>query len=762
MPAIRPLLLSPALSLAVCLAAAFAAGPALAASGDTTADRVLGQPDLTSSLPNRVDARGLGGPLGVAIDTSVVPNRVYVADGFNHRVLGWRNEAALRNGAPADLVIGQPDFESYLCHGGGGPTASTLCSVTQLAVDGAGNLYVADPESNRVLEYDSPFTTDAVADRVFGQGGSFTGTDDCFLSDFETPDYFCHPWGVAVDHAGGLYIADPINNCRLLYYATPLVAGTVPRILRSPDGCGLGTGFTDPLFLTVDAAGNLWVTDTTGVYEFDRPLATDLLPDRIFGLTTLACAPGVDDLCRPAMVAIDGAGTVYLADTGNNRVLVYDAPLATDIVPDRVIGQPDFASTACNAGGLSAQSLCGPWGLALDGDGDLWVAEESNNRVLEIPSPGTGTAARRVLGQVRFDENGVDMVDPAGLFIPTGVAIDKSVSPNRLWVADALNHRVLGWRDVSSLRSGQPADVVVGQPGFFRSGCNTGGRSARSLCASESPGASDYLRLAVDRRGNLWVTDPGNNRVLGYDDPFATDTVADRVIGQRGFAAGECNAGGLSAASLCRPADVALDHRGDLYIADAGNNRVLRFDAPPARDAVADTVWGQHGSFTTGDCNRGGVSARSLCVPVGVEIDGAGRLYVVDFNGRLLGFRDARSGDDTADLVLGGSFTRSTCNSGGISARTLCTPTAVTAGPDGDLYVVDSGNNRVLRFDAPWRRFRATRVFGQGGSFTSDQIFRGGITADSLGSPFDAAVDEEGDLYVVDAIASRVLIYEAP
>src|SRR6266436_2028507 len=81
----------------------------------TIGDRVLGQVDFTQSTPSLVDARGLSNPVAVAIDTSASPNRIYVADSDNERVLGWNDAAAFANGAPADLVIGQPDFVSSVC-----------------------------------------------------------------------------------------------------------------------------------------------------------------------------------------------------------------------------------------------------------------------------------------------------------------------------------------------------------------------------------------------------------------------------------------------------------------------------------------------------------------------------------------------------------------------------------------------------------------------------------------------------------------------
>src|SRR5271156_1764581 len=150
-------------------------GAMVLASG-TTGDRVLGQFDFTHTTPNLVDARGLFTPHAVAIDTSAAPNRIYAADADNNRVLGWNNASSFANGAPADLVIGQPDFISSKC---GTASASSLCAPVSVAVDKSGNLYVADSSNSRVLEYANPFVAcsntfpcvGGPAHLVFGQGG---------------------------------------------------------------------------------------------------------------------------------------------------------------------------------------------------------------------------------------------------------------------------------------------------------------------------------------------------------------------------------------------------------------------------------------------------------------------------------------------------------------------------------------------------------------------------------------------------------------
>src|SRR5262249_19685208 len=132
------------------------ATPSFAATGDTIADTELGQVDFTHNAVNGIDGASLNAPTMVAVDRSSIPNHLYAADFSNSRVLGWNNAASFASGAPADLVIGQPDFASSAANNGG-VTASSLNSPSGVAVDSHGNLYVSDFNNNRALEYNAPF-----------------------------------------------------------------------------------------------------------------------------------------------------------------------------------------------------------------------------------------------------------------------------------------------------------------------------------------------------------------------------------------------------------------------------------------------------------------------------------------------------------------------------------------------------------------------------------------------------------------------------
>ena len=143
-------------AVAAALVLATMRGVLRAGVGALSADRVLGQIDFIKSAVNFVDPIGMDAPAGVAIDQAA--GHVLVADTQNNRVLGWKSIAAFVSGGAADLVIGQPDFNSSGCNQNApAPDATSLCQPIGVAVDGSHNVYVGDTQNNRVLVFADPF-----------------------------------------------------------------------------------------------------------------------------------------------------------------------------------------------------------------------------------------------------------------------------------------------------------------------------------------------------------------------------------------------------------------------------------------------------------------------------------------------------------------------------------------------------------------------------------------------------------------------------
>ena len=354
-----------------------------------------------------------------------------------------------------------------------------------------------------------------------------------------------------------------------------------------------------------------------------------------------------------------------------------------DAVADVVYGQLGiFSTNALNQGGRSADSLWAPAGVAADRDGNLYVADNGNSRILFYPEGST--TATRVYGQLESFTTGFGNIggrpSPDNLLFPEGIALDAD---GNLYVADRNNNRVLFYEAGSTT-----ASRVYGQNGNFTTNLTNGGNTPASANGLFAP-----YDVLPDADGNLYVADAGNNRVLFF--PAGTTTPA-RIYGQHGdYTTYDVNKGGRSADTFFTPRSLALDSKGNLYVADRNNNRVLMF---PPESTTAIRVYGQGGNFTTG----GPVfSATGLAGPEGVALDRHDNLYVVEVGSHRVLFFPADS--TTATHVFGqdGSFTTGTPNKGGISADSLSQPRSVVVDRIGNLYVADVLNHRVLKFNRP-------------------------------------------------------------
>jgi sugar lactone lactonase YvrE len=235
-------------------------------------------------------------------------------------------------------------------------------------------------------------------------------------------------------------------------------------------------------------------------------------------------------------VAIDKSGALWVADSGNNRVLRFKAPFTANKSADIVIGQTDFISNACPT--ATAASLCTPNGLDFDSSGVLYVADSQNHRILGFKTIKTGASATVELGHpaaTAFTSNTPNDGGPSAksLFVPLGIGID---SKNRIWVADSFNNRVV--RFDSTFHNGDPAVLVLGQADFVQTSAN---RAATTAANTLSNPQIIYVRNS----GDVWVGDANNNRNTRFMSTFKNGMNSIMVLGQPDFAQNLPNQGNL-------------------------------------------------------------------------------------------------------------------------------------------------------------------------------------------------------------------------
>lgn len=728
---------------------------------------------------NQATLAGMNYPQGVVVDGA---GHLFVADSSNNRVLGWPSVAALANGQPATLVIGQPNGGVVRANSGRLYTSpcddTTLSNPTGLAVDAAGNLYIADTNNHRVVRVAPPFAqtgTRVVFSTVWGH-------DDALLcrpnrGAGAAANTLSSPIGVALQElAGGakfLYVADS-GNSRVLQYdlsqTDPVALGTADRLWGQPDytypfpysgGGPTNANFNQPAALAVLADGTLAVSD----YGSHRVLIFPPVAGQTYAAAAATVVVGqstasanspnqgnytasATSLYTPRDVVLTGSASgleLLVADFGNNRVLAFSGVVANGAAvyapaATKVAGQTALTANRANNPVPGLATLNGPAGMHAPGGslGTLWVTDGINNRLLRFgPLGAAGTAANLVIGQLAADRIAVNGPGaPGGLYQPAGLAIDARAGDRRLYVVDSSNHRVLAWRNYRTYQPGRLPDRVIGQPDL-NSVARNQGLAAPTAATLNDPGA-----IAVDANGNLIVADRGNNRVLRFPDPFAAagPYSANLVLGQAGFTTATPNLNrGITdpnapchrpagkqtdECALWNPGGVAVDG-STVWVADQLNHRLLRYDTL-ANGAPASRVVGRTETYTV----PGSIPART-------------GLSFYD-NGLVL--PTAR----TVGFPVGLAF----CGS------PACVPPGLTAAKF--LWVADGGNNRVLGFDVSnpdmTTALTAARMSGEPDFVTRS----GGTSAIFYTFPSALALTPAGDLFIADTGNGRVLGVPAP
>lgn len=329
---------------------------------------------------------------------------------------------------------------------------------------------------------------------------------------------------------------------------------------------------------------------------------------------------------HPRGLAIDAAGNIHIADTDNWRIRrVSSSGMISTVAGNGIPGYSGDGGPALSA------SLSDVTGVALDAAGNLYIADAGNRRIRRVAPNGTiSTVAGS--GVQGFSGDG----GPAALATlnrPTSVLVDPA---GNLYIADSSNHRI---RRVSP---GGTITTVAGNglAGFGGDGGPAGGASLMFP-----------LGLALDRSGNLYIADADNNRVRRVSPSGVITTAAGNGLG--GFAG---DGGPATAASLNLPEDVAVDAAGNLFIADAGNNRIRKVDP----SGVISTVAGTGADGFSGD--GGPAIDAMLNFPWGLALDGAGGVLAADrANNRIRKISASLSGPPLlpdSSTVNGASFAR--------------------------------------------------------------------------------------------------------
>ncbi|KAK3604998.1 hypothetical protein CHS0354_000663 [Potamilus streckersoni] len=348
--------------------------------------------------------------------------------------------------------------------------------------------------------------------------------------------------------------------------------------------------------------------------------------------------------------------------------------------------------------------------------------------------------AEDVIGKKSFTDNTTPSVSKFNFGRVSAVVVDTLNS--KVYVADQTNNRVLRYSRSKFVLNGEP-EIVIGQVDF---NSNISGTTRTTL--------SQPSGLAVNSRGDLYVSDFYNNRILRFNSAHLitlNNAPADELIGQTDFSV---SSSGTSATSLNNPSGVAIDEQGNVFVSDLMNNRVLKYNQTSSSlNSTASVVFGQN-DFTS---HLAGTSSSKLRNPSGITVKN-GALFVADRqNNRVLKFNStSTTNGSAATVVLGKSTFTSYSVEPKITASNMRSPSNVYLDSKNRLYVSEYDGNRVLRFyhgvNAPSGE-RADLVFGQN-SFLTDA---NGTAPNKLSQPSGMFIDDYGRLFLADGGNGRVL-----
>ncbi len=518
--------------------------------------------------------------------------------------------------------------------------------------------------------------------------------------------------------AVGLALFAPLTYGQ--YYVASTVAGNGQVQFQGAGGPALSASLISPRNVAVDAAGNIFVGDTYYHQVFRINAAGTIAVVAGTGKQGFSGDGGPATLAQldtPAGMVVDAAGNLFIADSANGRIR-------------KVTPEGNISTVA---------AISGPTGIAVDPAGILYVSQIASNTVRRVLLDGTSSVLAGTGTAGYFADGGPATL--AGLFQPSGVELDAA---GNLFVADSGNRRVrkITPQGIISTVAGNGAAGVTGDGGpataasldgpadlaiskdntlYISDGASGRVRSVNGdgvISRVTASGFGGLSGIAVDNQGNVFIGVNASRQVMkiaGQNVTAIAGIVPSRVAGDNVPA---------TSTSLLVPFGVAVDATGTLYLSDSADNRIRKVSDAGIISTVA-------GSGIYGGTN-GSVAVAEIGAPRGLTFDPLGNLFT----------------------ATGLFNVRKVTPSGVVStiAANLFNPIAVASDSTGNIFIADTNNNRIRRMDVA-SGVLSTIAGGDAAEFSGDN---GPATAARLFQPRGVAFDRSGNLYIADTGNNRV------
>lgn len=530
--------------------------------------------------------------------------------------------------------------------GDGGPaTQAQLFFPQDLALDSTGNLYLADSDNYVVRQINSAGIINTIAGNHLS-GYSGDGGP-------ATSAQLAIVKGLAVDGNGNVYIGDGSSHVREVDAAGVIttIAGNGQNGNAGDGGPGTAAAIGGVTALLLNGNALLTIATNSSVWSLDISTDTIHLTAGAAGATGFAGdgGPALSAVFAfPNAIAIDSQGNLFLADSGNDRIR--EIAIASQIVTTGAGGYLGDGHKALDAS-LNLQSLGSH--LAFDRAGNLYVAETASHRIRKVSTKGTITTVAGT-GIMGYSGDG-GPATAAQLSHPSAVVVDSS---GNLYISDSLNGVIRKVDTTGTISTLHPNGIPAFGPYIYETG------AGMAIDASDNIYFSDGLTV-------IWKLDPTGNASIAAGTLF-------------GFGYGG-DGGPATQALMLLPAGIAVDATGNLYIADWLNNRIRKVDTA----GIITTIAGTGAQGFSGD--GGPATTATLNLPVDVTADSAGNVYIADW----INFRIRRVDPaGTIQTFVGtGGFGYTGERVPPSVVNVFASSVAVDAG--GQLYFGDSSSYRV-------------------------------------------------------------------
>ena len=654
-----------------------------------------------------VDGAGISAsfknPYGIGIDRS---GNLFIADTDNHRIRKIIISTGVVSTVAGSGSVGSVNATS---------TSASFYYPYGVAADISGNLFVADCWNHVIRKIVlSSGVVSTLAGNVVGG----------FADGSATVARFTYPYGVAVDTAGNVYVADKQNGRIRKVTSAGVVSSIAGNSQQSwVDGVGSNASFYFPSKLALDTDGNLIVTDWYNhkIRKVTLDGVVTTLAGNVRGFADGVSTGSIPSFFFPSGIAIDTSGNIIVGDQQNHRI--------RKVTPNGVVTTIAGSGAASFINGTGSSATFNvPYGVAVDNSGNIFVADNYNHSIRKITAGGVvttlaggGSTTPGIGGGAFLDGTGTS----ASFSATSGVIVDTN---GNLFVADTLNHRI---RKIV-ISTGVVTTLAGSGSSTFADGTGSGASFSWPIA------------FALDASGNLFVTDTYNNRIRRI---VISSGVVTTIAGStQGFSDGTG-----TGALFYGPTGIAIDSSGNLIVADQFNNRIRKISFPNgviANGGVVTTIaGGGNTSFTDGIG-----AAASFRRPSGVAIDTSGNIIIGDQqNNRIRkitpsGLVTTVAGDGYGAPTSSGRWVDGTAPLG----ASFYSPRGVVIDTSGNLFVADTGNHIIRKIVISTGE--VTTIAGSGNGAFADGI--GG--AASFNSPTKLAIDTSGNLFVADSSNHRI------